>query len=102
MNLNDTTVSYTIICKNLEQLNVEQLDRLKDKITKLIEDKTPYYNRKIPDYLLEWVFVYDRTKRYSWYDDVMYYAAKDGMMGKRIYSSRQIPDDATHIVEIHK
>jgi hypothetical protein len=90
---------------HLHDLNEIELHQLKDSIAKClkeIEDKKPYYREKIPEYLQKYTFAIKDSANYRWYDDVWYHAAKDGMMGKQIYSPKQIPADATHIVEIHK
>ena len=68
-----------------------------------VTNKPEYYNEVIPDYLARWAYpITEKTRKMQMYCDVWYHAAKDGKMGKQIYSPESIPADATHIVEIHK
>lgn len=104
---NIKTVSMLeFIIKNIKEItNEEELNKIKQEIQKQLyklDQLKPYYREKIPVYLLDCTYPYDKTAKHYWYDDVWYYAAKDGMMGKQIYSPKDIPEDATHIVEIHK
>lgn len=67
-----------------------------------IKNKPGYYSREIPDYLKSDVYTLPESRRWGMYDDVWYHAAKDGKMGPQIYNDKDIPSDATHIVEVHK
>ena len=68
-----------------------------------IKNKPEYYSRDIPDYLKDDVYTLPESRQWGMYADVIYYAAKDGKMGnKQLNINRDIPLDATHIVEVHK
>lgn len=95
-----------MILKAIETLNEKEAEGVKQHATirlAEIEAAKPWNSRPIPDYLQRCMYpISEKTKHDTWYSDVWYHAAKDGMMGKQISSPRQIPLDATHIIEIHK